>query len=421
MLGSLLGSYEFPLFEKFLFFLGFWILTIPVILSVAKARPVWGGWSLSKKFVSTLGFFVLLSLLIFPYPYPQGLWADPSGLSGFGREYGRMSLGLFDPGIHGGVKRRILAPALAHCLQFNGLTLYYLFSMLCVYVLIFMTLVFLDSKTSHGGGAAQSPGPALKFLLYASVMTTSYLSVSRQWPGYPEQVGFILILLMASLPMGSQARLALVALVLLTHDALAFVLAPLILFAFPAEERKAAFVVIALFFVLWLASYKFDYAAGFSAHLQRDAVAPWRVAMRNPPLTLAGLFFAHKLFWVLCFFTAARLWRRGDRKEAALILALVIVPIGTIFLAWDVSRLVGFGFLGSLIALAFFIRERSRLKKMHAVLLTGILLLNLCLVSYNVCLEYRDSLSLYRYPGLYQAIHLTARSAYKRLRSSLYN
>jgi hypothetical protein len=85
-------------------------------------------------------------------------------------------------------------------------------SLLCTYALIFLTLVFLESKLGVQWVGEKirenSMSPNIKWLVKLSVLTSSFVLVSFQRPGFPEQLVFILALLMASLPMTPKHALA---------------------------------------------------------------------------------------------------------------------------------------------------------------------------------------------------------------------
>ena len=46
--------------------------------------------------------------------------------------------------------KRLLKPAIAHFVHLDGYVLYYLFSLICTYILIFLTVAFLESKFLGG-------------------------------------------------------------------------------------------------------------------------------------------------------------------------------------------------------------------------------------------------------------------------------
>jgi len=395
--------------KEFIFFLAFLVIAYPILRSLWKSKSLWDKFEIKKTAISALGFFLVLSLLAFPYAYPYGLNPHRSGLAGIGRKYGLMSLEPFTSN-DAQIYRRLLKPALAHFIQMDGYILYYLFSLICTYFLIFMTLAFIESKILENQTFDENKrnflDPKGKFLIYLSVMTSSYMMVSFQWPGYPEQLAFILILLMAFIPMTYQGRLGTIALCMLTHDGTAFALVPIILWCFPKKERGKALLVVSLFFVIWLASYGLDLHQGLEAYYSVGGeLSNWEAVTRNPGLTLAGVFFSYKLFWIVFLYVVWRLWSYKDKATLVGIVTMIVFPVFTLLLAWDATRLTGFGFLGMLITLSILIHEYKQLPIQHYYVLLAIIWINIFIPSYNIVLEYQDSLANYPYPGLYMLIH----------------
>ncbi len=404
-----IGSNLISSIKNFLFFIAFLILAYPILISLSKSKLFWHKLGLKKIALSALGIFLVLSLLAFPYGYPYGLNSHPSGLSGIGKDYGKMSLAPFAAN-NELIYRRLLKPALAHFIQMDGYILYYLFSLICTYILIFMTIGFIESKilgsNTFEENKRKSLSSTVKFFVYLSVMTSSYMMVNFQWPGYPDQLAFILILVMACIPMTRQGRLGTIALCLLTHDGITFALIPIILFCFPQREKSRALLLVALFYAIWFASYGFNLHQGLAAHQAVGGEqSNWQVLNKNRGLALAGVFFSYKLFWLVFLYTVGRLWFQKDKATLVAIVSIILFPAFIILLAWDTSRLMGFGFFGMLIALGILIHEYRKLPAKHSYLLMQIMYVNILIPSSNILLVYQDSLSNYPYPGLYMLIH----------------
>lgn len=388
-----------------LFFVAFLALACPIVISVRRSRSFWHKLGIKRIAVAAVYFFLALSLLAFPYSYPYGLNADPSGLSGLGLSYGRMSLSPFSESYEI-VARRLLKPAIAYFIQMQGNLLYYLFSLICIYILIFMTLVFLEFKISskHRLGENKPIIYTRKFWVYLSVMTSSYMMVCFQWPGYPENISFILILLAACLPMSRQARLGIVALCMVNHDGSAFALIPIILFCFPKKEIIPALFAVVLFYGIWFLSHGLNLHQGLASHVVVGNHSNWSLLTKNPGLAVAGVFFAYKLLWFLLLYAMQRLWSQGERETALTIASITLFSLIMLLLAWDTTRLSGFGFLGMLIALAVVANDYSQLAIRQRQILLVIVYANLVVPSYNILLEIPDSAFHYPYLGIYKAI-----------------
>jgi hypothetical protein len=392
--------------KGFLFFVAFLILAYPIAVSIGRSGKFWQELGLTRIAKISWYFFLALSLLVFPYSYPHVLLSHPSGLASLGVSYGQMSLSPFAESYEI-VARRLLKPAIAYFIQMQGYILYYLFSLICIYALIFMTVCFLEAKIASKYRLSDTK-PAIysrKFWVYLSAMTSSYAIVCFQWPGYPENITFILILLAACLPMSPQARLGTVALCMVNHDGSAFALIPIIWFCFPKQERMAALFAVVLFYGIWFASHGLNLQQGLESHVVVGGKkSTLSLLTEHPIAAAAGTFFAYKLLWFLVLFASWRLWLEKDRKTAIAIVGITAFPLSMLFLGWDTTRLTGFGFLGMLIALVAVANEYSSFTKNQRQLLIAAACVNILLPSYNVALDIPESAFKYPYPGIYKAI-----------------
>jgi hypothetical protein len=403
-----LYNFAIPL-KGFCFLLAFLILAYLIGRCIYRAKSFWNELGIKRIAILSLVIFLVLSLFVFPYSYPGGLNPHRLGTSGLGNDYGHMSLNPFaeNTGWH---YRRILKPAIAHFIQMDGVFLYYLFSLLCTYILIFMTLTFIESKIwidcHKDRKTKRILNPKLRFLVYVSVATSSYIMTDFLWPGYVEQLTFILILLMACIPMNHQARLAAVALCMANHEASGFALIPIIFFCFPRREINQALFVIILYFGIWLASYGLNFYNLLSAHsVVNNKESITQLLINSPGLAIAGTFFSYKLFWIIFLYVVWMLWHQKDRLTAVAILSIVLIPTFLIFVAADTTRVAGFGILGMLIILCILIDEYSQSPKpSHRLAFTSIYA-NIIIPSYPVIFDYPPSLLTYPYRGLYQLIH----------------
>jgi hypothetical protein len=99
------------------------------------------------------------------------------------------------------------------------------------------------------------------------------------------------------------------------------------------------------------------------------------------------------------------LWKENRRATSLGIAAITVFPVLLSLLAWDTSRVAGFGFLGMLWAIVFLLQNWRSLPRNHSLALLTVLCVNIAFPSYNVIIEYADSISNYSHPGLYRVIH----------------
>jgi hypothetical protein len=358
--------------KEILFLLAFLILAYPILKSLVRSRSFWSNLEIKKNAIAALTIFLILSLLVFP----GGLRASGSsgwGLLAMGDSYGRMSLNPFAENT-GWYYRRLLKPAIAHFIHLDGLILYYWFSLLLTYIFIFLVVTFLESKVlgyKTAGETSRKPlNPNLRLLCYVSVATSSFLITDFLWPGYGEHLSFILILLMACIEMNHQARLAVVALCMVNHEATVFALVPIILFCFPKSEIKKALFLIFMYFAIWLASYGLHLNSALATHtiFRKKEISTLQLLIDNWQLAWAGIFFSYKLFWIVFISVASMLYLEKQNKMLFSITAMILFPVLTLPIATDTTRLMGLGFLGILISLSFLINEYKK---------TAILILNI--------------------------------------------
>src|SRR5262249_16797555 len=85
------------------------------------------------------------------------------------------------------------------------------------------------------------------------------------------------------------------------------------------------------------------------------------------------------------------------------------------FVAWDTTRLMGFGFLGMMIAVSILLHETGKWQGFRYAILSIIFLANILCPAYEVISLFPNSISGYFYPCLYLLIH-TSFSPFKRER-----
>jgi hypothetical protein len=82
---------------------------------------------------------------------------------------------------------------------------------------------------------------------------------------------------------------------------------------------------------------------------------------------------------------------------------VVVGPVALTLVAWDTTRVAGFGWIGVVIGLAALFEETPALANGYQKAVAGLAAVNLAIPSYNVVLYYSDTLT-YPYPGLYRLI-----------------
>ena len=322
--------------KKLSFFIALLVIGYPVIRSLIESAPFWRRVHAKRLAWSALLLFICLSILAVPYANPNGPFVNRSGLPGLGVLRGEMSLAPFASS-NDFVYGRLLKPAIAHFIHMDGYARYYLLSLICTYLLVFLTLVFLESKIMTEAASAYRSSmirPAARWLVYLSVMTSSFVITSFQWPGIVDHLLFLFVLLMACVPMTPHARLGTVALCTLTHEAITLALVPIILFWFPRKERSTTLLVIASFYGIMAASYGLNLSHALRGHgTTVNEGSVWQVIFHHPGYALTGLFFSYKLIWVVFFYV---LWQCGINKASRPSLELATItlfPIVLCFLA----------------------------------------------------------------------------------------
>ncbi len=403
MAGGIVNKLLIPL-KGFLFYAALFVILSIVIKAIWRERHFWNQLNVYKIALSALSIFFILSVLIFP----GGLRPEGFGLLGMGPNYARMSGNPFAENT-GWYYRRLLKPAIAHFLHLDEPLRYYLLSLVGTYLLIFMMLVFMEAKLKQSQKIENTTNKRLKFssryLYYLSIATSSYLITDFLWPGYADHLSFILIFLMACLPMNSQERLAIVALCMITHEGSTFSLIPIILFCFPKQDIKKAFVLFTLYFGLWFASYGLSIGGALAPNVVRqDDSTSLQLLIERFDYATIGIFFSYKLFWIIFSYMAFRLWFHKHLFAVVATTSMVLFPIFILPVAWDTTRLMGLGCFGMLILLAILIDEHHKLPKKVQRLLLIIASINLIIPSFSVVLERQESFANYPYPGLYKLI-----------------
>jgi hypothetical protein len=319
--------------KNFSFLLCLFPLIIPLVQSIRSLPTSDAQRIFNKKIlVTTMKAFFFLSLLAFPFHL---------GIMGLGYAY--MSVDFFGfPDNSGLLYKRVLMPALAHYLQFSGPTYFHIFSMVISFVLIYMTAVFFSVRKV-----------SLPTTYLVSIGTASFILSGFQSAGYPEQLLFVLLLLLFCVPMDETARISIVSLSLLSHEASVFILLPIAFFCFSRREFIQTVVISVGYFILWLASYGFDVSSALAPHNMGGESGIWWL-VRSPVLELLGIFLSFKILWL--YFFIALIWAKKNFT-----FPLVVVGMGVLmtFLGVDTTRMMGFAFIGLLFALLIVMNEHK--------------------------------------------------------------
>lgn len=276
----------------------------------------------------------LVLLLLLPLALPLGVGAD-------GIQYAEYSLAPFAQP-EGPAYRRLLPVAAAHALQLDG-PLYLLPSLAVTGALLLLARLFLRAQ-----------GLLLRRWEWVSLGSCSFVLFQLHLPGYPEQ--WVYLLLLASLLADGRGpgRAALTALMLISHESAAlFGLLPLLVLHYPRTQTPRIVAVIALFFAMWLVQFGFDLKVALATHTVVDHTDPITVLLKGPVHLLWGVLLTHKALWAVGASAVVRGLRRpSGRRRAALVAAALLLPFFQLLLAVDISRLITFGFVGILFALA---------------------------------------------------------------------
>ncbi|MBD1933103.1 MULTISPECIES: hypothetical protein [Cyanophyceae] len=389
-LAEIITTYGVIPIKGMLFFVATLVVGMPILMSIIKSRFFLFNAGFTRRSIASLSIFLILSLLILPFRYPLGTAV-------MGLEYAIRSLEPFSQNADW-YYRRLLMLAIANFIHMSGPFLYYIFSLLCTYVLILLSLTFIESKILNLDN--RYPNYRTQFLYCLSIVTSSYVMFNYQFPGYVDQLFFILILLPACIPMSRQGRLGTLALALATHEASAFVFIPIVIFCFPRREVLTALSLVPIYCFIWFAGSGFSLDSPVKAHLILENKTALQYLAENPLMGLAGFFFSYKLLWVITLYILWILWRQGETLLVAAIASIIAFPISTMFLIVDTSRNVGYGFFGMLIALAILLGEEKKIPGFK--MLFYIALANIILPSYYVGLN----TGFQSYTGLYHLIPL---------------
>jgi len=310
------------------------VLFIPVIRSLTRVGHLWETRKLVRRLVLSAFIFLFLCILI-----------DPLRLSALHHHYSQMSISPFDV-TRGWYYRRLLMPAIAYFLGFQGGIFYYIYSTALTYTLIFFLLAYFESESIQ-----------LNYLHLLSIATAGFVIFNFMVVGWAEPMMFILFLLLLFVADDDASRLSLVGLSLAAHEGSVFVLVPMILFWFPKKGKVKYFVAIALYFLLYAVSFRLDALMAVKSQFALDDKIGLDWAMLYPWRAIFGWFMPYKLLWILIAFAIYKMIRaREFRIALAVICFSIVAPALINLLAVDVYRHVAEGFCGLLISYTYLMK-----------------------------------------------------------------
>lgn len=260
----------------------------------------------------------------------------------------RLSLHPFDLENENDLRFRILSPLTAYLLFFRGAAFKYF--MLLVLGSFYSAAYALHRRDGY------SPSESL---LITALLCFSTLSFHQYFfPGYPDPTSFLLLLLFIFNYKKEWAAWLCLLLLFFNHD-YAFFLLPFCSLLLIREDhsgrqlfRKSLLVLLALgpyllyrFLIDRYSVVEFNTGYYFDAHNMewtREHVAPH---------LLSGIFQAFKLTWIFPLIAMVAEVRERRWKELLLLLSCVVPVTSQMFIAYDISRLMGLAFPAILLGL----------------------------------------------------------------------
>ena len=356
-------------------------LAMPAYVAVRQLYDQLGTGFIKRCALISVFIFVCVSLLIFPY-------APPWGPQSMGLSYGLISYDPFmmEAGIY---YRRLLKPAIAHYLLMDGPVFYWVFSIACLFVLIFLIVFAIEAHRLKIRRFAflplidNAPNPTsmVAALLCLSFATSSCVMYDALYPGYPDDLLFIIILLLFILQLGERGSLGLIALAMVTHDAAPFLVGPFIIMSpnsWKIKLKQIGAIMLFLFFSLASNGFSLHHTLANRASDQQGR-STLMLVVNNLGSPLLGCAISFKLLWL--FVPAAAFYAIKSKAWDVLggILIFCLVPLSTIVIALDTSRLAGFAFVG-ILASVIYVLSRTYNPLIKATFV-GILALNLLIPS----------------------------------------
>ena len=321
--------------KRIVFLISIVILFYPLLVSLKRSGYLWDSQKLKRRLIISGTIFLFLSLFIFPVH-----------LAGAGSRYALMSISPFEAS-SGWYYRRILMPAIANFLGFEGYLLYYIYSMVINFILIFFVVAYVEHE-----------GIEINVLHLLSIATSSFIIFNFMLQGFADPLMCILLLLALFVVDHHESRLAITALTLAAHEGSVFILMPLMFFFFPRKDLYKYFLVIAMYFGLYFLSYRLNAINLVESHnlIENKIGIGW--AVEYPFRAIGGWFFAYKLLWIIIIYAVFKMLKTNNTVKAVSVVSiLILAPLIINILTVDVYRNIAGGFLGLLICYSFLMKS----------------------------------------------------------------
>lgn len=285
-----------------------------------------------------------------------------------GYGYAEMSVHPFDMPT-GWYYKRLLMPAIAYLTGFRDIILYFIFSSFLSYVFLLLIWIFLKQQFSHIGNLKV-------FLVFISVCSLECVTYLFFFPGYPDHLLSIFILLLYCFPLSERSKLSLIILAVATHDVSLFIFLPVILFQLNVNNRSLPLICFGIYGLFYLLAFQFNIPHLFAVHKIENS-SPLQWAKQNPALLLSGFLIAFKLLWLIIIYGI----RLAEKSTKPYLLTLLSVAFLVSLMGVDTSRLVAFGFPLLLLLL------KPVYEKINSKIFFGIIVANLLIPYLNISLN----------------------------------
>jgi hypothetical protein len=314
-----------------------------------------------------------------------GSFITSKGLSGGNLEYADQSGVIFEKGNDVWLYQRFLMPAIAYILFFRGQFFYLVFSLLCVYAMVYVAQIWFEKNQIH-----------LKYWQLISIFSAGFVFVKLQYPGSPDVFVHLFLLILFAFPLGELAQLSLVAFSLASHEASIFLFAVIAIFFREGKLRIKYLAVIFAYMFIWLISIRFDIASLWDTP-QIRGFSPIGMIIANPSNALWGVFYTNKLIWLLIAAGLGIVSHRRDYRTFFQILALIACGILMTLVGVDTIRMFSWSFFSIFMAVKI-IHEENNPKLF--TLMNVVLILNLL-----VAPLYANLYWVWLPSGIYQIIY----------------
>ena len=322
------------------------------------------------------GVAILLGLMVLP----------ALGNQSMGEGYAWRSLAPFDQDTSN-YSKQLFMPAIAHVLFFREGWLYYLFFNFVFLVFLSVLYAWLRNHTR------------VKPWHFLSLSTCSFVVFQYQFPGYPDILMFTFFVLVMTPEYTQQSKLSFLLLALATHFLSVFVGTVLAYRYLNRSCRLRYFVAAALYGVIWLAAYDFNFQKIFGEHNNILGMSAQDWLFISPLAEALGVFIAFKAVWWLLILAMVLALRRRLYREAIFMAGCVFAGLLITFLGVDTSRHMAVAFPGVLVALETIGKHMPQRtgNRIFSVVFSVNMIIPSFYVGLNMWIELR--------PGLYEILY----------------